>query len=67
LKEFNILQNWSLCGDFFESGYKLLKVNTNISDPDRIFINSTWMGYEGEQYNSCCCGGGNIQKEKPKI
>jgi hypothetical protein len=50
MKEFRILQNCSVCGEGFDSDYKLLK-HMSMSHP--AAEKSGWTG-EGD---SCSCGG----------
>lgn len=50
MKEFRILQNCSVCGEGFDSEYKLLKHKSrNHPQPEK----AGWMG--GEE-DSCSCG-----------
>jgi len=50
LKEFRILQNCSICGEGFDSEYKLLKHKSKVhTQPEK----AGWMG--GEE-DSCSCG-----------
>jgi hypothetical protein len=49
MKEFRILQNCSICGEAFDSDYKLLKhMSMNHQTPEKT-------GWAGE--DSCGCGG----------
>jgi len=52
LKEFRILQNCSICGEGFDSDYKLLK---HMSKSHPQAEKSGLIG--GEDEDSCSCGG----------
>jgi C2H2-type zinc finger protein len=55
LKEFRILQNCSICGEGFDSEYKLMK---HLSKSHPQPIKAGWMG--GEE-DSCSCGSDHTQ------
>lgn len=52
LKEFRVLLSCTVCGDTFDSDYKLMK-HMSKSHPSKE--KSGWTGGEGEE--NCSCGG----------
>ena len=51
MKEFRILQNCTICGEGFDSDYKLMKhMSTVHPQPEK----AGWMGSDSE--DSCSCG-----------
>lgn len=55
LKEFRVLLTCNVCGETFDSDYKLTKhVSKSHPQPERI----GWMG--GEDEHSCSCGGSHM-------
>lgn len=58
LKEFRVLVACNVCGETFDSDYKLTKhVSNNHPQPEK----AGWMGGGGsEGEHSCSCGGGDM-------
>jgi hypothetical protein len=55
LKEFRVLVTCNVCGETFDSDYKLTKhVSKSHPRPEK----SGWMGSEDE--HNCSCGGGHM-------
>ncbi|MEM3094290.1 MAG: hypothetical protein QXX64_01500 [Nitrososphaera sp.] len=56
MKEFRILQNCSICGEGFDSDYKLLKHMSKFHPQPK---KTGWVGGD----DSCSCGGHHTHKD----
>ncbi|HEX7031511.1 MAG TPA: hypothetical protein VF172_00780 [Nitrososphaera sp.] len=57
MKEFRILQNCSICGEGFDSDYKLMKhMSKAHPQPERT-------GWVGSGEDSCSCGGHHMSHQ----
>ncbi|HEY8139620.1 MAG TPA: hypothetical protein VIE86_00890 [Nitrososphaera sp.] len=57
MKDFRILQNCSICGEGFDSDYKLTK-HVSASHPQNARA-----GWVGAEEDSCGCGGERVHSE----